>query len=183
MFNNKFLCLPQCIKLYCSWHTPIWINKNFLYVFHWYYFCNIWKIIHTNGYCLTWNFKIRISQQIIYYRNSKNVISFATCAYSWNTSLCQRTPWGIKTSEKTSWCFMLVWLCISDSIKFCTSNKIWILWRQSVCIHWRNCIIASQCFKPDKLTINIWGSVKLGSVSLLFIRWQKTRWCNNICTH
>ena len=71
------------------------INEQYVYLFHWYWFCNTWQSINTKGACVTWKCNIRISQQILYSRNSKTEISFATCAYYWNTSLWQRTLWSI----------------------------------------------------------------------------------------
>ena len=45
-----FSFLPQCITLYCSWNTPIWITNNVFYIFHGYQFYNTWQIIYLNMY-------------------------------------------------------------------------------------------------------------------------------------
>ena len=103
-------------------------NKNMFHVFHWTKFCNTWQSINIKGSCVTWNFNIRISQQILYSRNSKTDISFATYAYSCNVSLWKRALRWISTSNKITWGCMSAWFFSADIIQFFSSNTIWILW-------------------------------------------------------
>ena len=132
-----FITLLHGIQYMEDYH---WTKRKLLLMFAWSFFCATRITLHKKRYCYYGNIYLLLPHKFIHSRNTKISVSPPTCTHYSYTSLWQHTPWNIEISLLIPRCFLLLWLFRESGSYFCTPNSIRILWRQLICVHWRNCI-------------------------------------------